>query len=295
MRSVSARHGSHSSSARPSSIETSGYLSTSAAQNSIISSPESVRPSPSSVRAVDEELGRGGVHRDGDAVPVARRLGRLEHASIAASVEGRSGAKPPSSPTAVASPRSSSSFASVWKTSTATRSASENVSAPAGTTMNSCRSSELPRMRAAVDHVEHRDGQHVRACAADPAVQRHAGAAAAAFAAASERAEDRVRAEARLVLRPVELDQRRIDARAGRRRRRRGAPAAISSSTLRTACETPLPSQASPPSRSSSASCLPVDAPEGTAARPTAPPSSSTSTSTVGFPASRGSAARGRP
>src|SRR5437762_3144758 len=38
------------------------------------------------------------------------------------------------------------------------------------------------------------------------------------------------------------------------------------------------------PSRSSSASRSPVDAPDGTAARPDAPPSSATSTSTVGFP-----------
>src|SRR5450432_1021764 len=37
-------------------------------------------------------------------------------------------------------------------------------------------------------------------------------------------------------------------------------------------------------SLSSTASCMPVEAPEGTAARPTAPLSSSTSTSTVGLP-----------
>ena len=38
------------------------------------------------------------------------------------------------------------------------------------------------------------------------------------------------------------------------------------------------------PSRSSQASCSPVDAPLGTAARPRAPPASSTSASTVGLP-----------
>src|ERR1700687_5608677 len=38
------------------------------------------------------------------------------------------------------------------------------------------------------------------------------------------------------------------------------------------------------PSRSSTASCAPVEAPEGTAARPRAPSSSTTSTSTVGLP-----------
>ena len=39
-----------------------------------------------------------------------------------------------------------------------------------------------------------------------------------------------------------------------------------------------------PPSRSSTASCTPVDAPDGTIARPNAPDSSRTSTSTVGLP-----------
>ena len=41
---------------------------------------------------------------------------------------------------------------------------------------------------------------------------------------------------------------------------------------------------ADPPSRSSTASNSPVEAPEGTAARPDAPDASPTSTSTVGFP-----------
>ncbi len=59
---------------------------------------------------------------------------------------------------------------------------------------------------------------------------------------------------------------------------------AMSWLTLDTALATPLPLQASPPSRSSVASNSPVEAPEGTAARPLAPESSVTSTSTVGFP-----------
>ena len=63
--------------------------------------------------------------------------------SIAFSLDGKSGANPPSSPTAVEIPSSSSSFFSVWKTSTAMRRPSENVSAPPGTIMNSWRSSEL--------------------------------------------------------------------------------------------------------------------------------------------------------
>src|SRR5262245_32802269 len=55
--------------------------------------------------------------------------------------------------------------------------------------------------------------------------------------------------------------------------------------TLRTACRTPLPPyRASSSSRSSTASRVPVDAPDGTMARPNAPESSHTSTSTVGLP-----------
>src|SRR5829696_3438543 len=59
---------------------------------------------------------------------------------------------------------------------------------------------------------------------------------------------------------------------------------AISPSTLATARATPLPPHGAPPSRSSTASCSPVEAPLGTIARPVAPLSSSTSTSTVGLP-----------
>src|SRR3546814_600132 len=54
--------------------------------------------------------------------------------------------------------------------------------------------------------------------------------------------------------------------------------------TLSTAPSTLLPPNASPPSRSSTASNWPVDAPEGTMARPVAPEARNTSTSTVGLP-----------
>src|SRR6267154_5060433 len=54
---------------------------------------------------------------------------------------------------------------------------------------------------------------------------------------------------------------------------------------LATALSTPLPRYFDlSPSRSSRASCSPVEAPEGTAARPSAPPSRMTSASTVGLP-----------
>ncbi len=58
-------------------------------------------------------------------------------ASSAASSFGRSGAKPPSSPTAVESPRLASTLFSAWNTSTPMRNPSGNDSAPIGTTMNS--------------------------------------------------------------------------------------------------------------------------------------------------------------
>src|SRR5438132_11808449 len=54
---------------------------------------------------------------------------------------------------------------------------------------------------------------------------------------------------------------------------------------LATALDTPFPiHRFLSPSRSSIASFSPVDAPDGTAARPRAPLSNTTSTSTVGFP-----------
>ena len=58
----------------------------------------------------------------------------------ASSLLGRSGAKPPSSPTAVDRPRSWSSFFSTWYVSVPQRSASPKLGAPIGTIMNSCRS-----------------------------------------------------------------------------------------------------------------------------------------------------------
>ena len=55
--------------------------------------------------------------------------------------------------------------------------------------------------------------------------------------------------------------------------------------TFSTACWTPFPKyRLASLSRNSTASCSPVDAPEGTAARPNAPVAKLTSTSTVGLP-----------
>ena len=60
--------------------------------------------------------------------------------------------------------------------------------------------------------------------------------------------------------------------------------ALISPLTAPTAPCTPRPRYRASPSRRSTASCDPVLAPDGTAARPKPPPASTTSASTVGFP-----------
>ena len=61
----------------------------------------------------------------------------------ASSLESRSGAKPPSSPTVVPSPRSRRVPFRAWNTSAPMRRASEKLSAPQGTTMNSWKSTLL--------------------------------------------------------------------------------------------------------------------------------------------------------
>ena len=60
--------------------------------------------------------------------------------SSAARVEARFGAKPPSSPTAVARPFADRPFFSVWKISLPQRTASAMLPAPTGMIMNSCTS-----------------------------------------------------------------------------------------------------------------------------------------------------------
>jgi len=61
-------------------------------------------------------------------------------------------------------------------------------------------------VRAAVDHVEHRDGQRGRALAAEVPEERHTRLAGGRLRRCERNAEDRVRAEPSLVRRAVELD-----------------------------------------------------------------------------------------
>ena len=96
-------------------------------------------------------------------------------ASSAASFESRSGAKPPSSPTAVARPRSCSVLLSAWKTSTPVRSASEKRRRAHRHDHELLEVDLVVGVRAAVQHVHHRHRQHVRRLAAEVAPQRQAG------------------------------------------------------------------------------------------------------------------------
>ena len=150
--------------------------------------------------------------------------------------------------------------------------------------MNSCRSSEFWACAPPLITFSIGTG---RTCAPTPPIQRNSdtpACAAPAFAVASE--------TPRIALAPRRdlffVPSSSISVRSSVRWSSASSPAtapAISVSTLRTALRTLLPRyDRSSPSRNSTASNCPVDAPEGTAARPVAPDSSTTSTSTVGFP-----------
>ena len=157
------------------------------------------------------------------------------------------------------------------------------VGAPTGTTMNSCRSIELAAWTPPLITFSIGTGS---VAASSPPRWRYSGcplSAAAAFAAASET--PRIAFAPRRPL--FSVPSRAISFRSSASWSSASTPAsspAISPLTFATAFVTPLPPQGAPPSRSSTASCTPVEAPDGTAARPKAPDSSSTSTSTVGLP-----------
>ena len=203
---------------------------------------------------------------------------------------GRGRSRPRRRPS-VPRPRSFSVPLSAWKISAPIRSASEKLGAPAGTTMNSWKSTELsawaPPLSTFIIGTGSTVGRVARVAVelGDVGVERHPGLGRGRAGGRQRDAEDRVGAEPRLVRRPVELasgcgrSPPGRSARAPDQRLRRS-----SSLTFATALPTPLPAHASPPSRSSVASNSPVEAPEGTAARPRAPESSATSTSTVGLP-----------
>ncbi len=137
---------------------------------------------------------------------------------------------------------------------------------------------------AAVQDVHHRHRQDVGVGSADVAVEGQLDVARGGLGHGQGDAEDGVGPERCPCCRCRRRSAAPRRCPAGRGRRARRVPRRSSPLTWSTAVETPLPIQASPPSRSSTASNAPVDAPEGTMARPRAPLSRVTSTSTVGLP-----------
>src|SRR5262245_61314939 len=110
----------------------------------------------------------------------------------------------------VASFLSFSTAFSAWNTSAPMRSPSRNDAAPTGITMNSWKSTLLsaraPPLRMYIIGTRSR-----RACAADPAPQRHADLVGGRARDGEAAAEDRVGAELLLVLRAVGLLQQVVD------------------------------------------------------------------------------------
>src|SRR6202158_601662 len=203
---------------------------------------------------------------------------------MASTFDFTDGAKPPSSPTAVLYPRFFSTPLSVWKTSTPQRNASENDGAPTGITMNSWKSTLLSACAPPLRMFIIGTGNTL---AAAPPRYRYRGRAQA-FADARAAAIE----TARIAFAPsrplLGVPSNSMSLASSVRWSAASTPArasAISPLTLATACRTPLPRYCVlSPSRNSTASCSPVDAPLGTMARALAPPSRKTSASTVGLP-----------
>ena len=158
---------------------------------------------------------------------------------------------------------------SEWKTSAPIRSASAKRVRAGGHEHELLQVDRVLGVGAAVDHVQHRHRQRARLFAAEVAGRaRRPRRPRPPLPPPARRRGSRSRPDGPCWgCRRARSAARRAPA--GRRRRGPCSAAAISPRTFSTACETPLPPQGSPPSRSSSASWTPVEAPEGTAARPT--------------------------
>ena len=131
--------------------------------------------------------------------------------SSASRAEARSGAKPPSSPTAVDRPASCRPFFSVWKISAPQRSASAKLGAPTGITMNSWKSIGLSAWTPPLRMFIIGTGRIVAPAPPIVAVERQAARRRRRLGRGEADAEDRVGAEARLVVGAVERDQRRVE------------------------------------------------------------------------------------
>src|SRR5439155_13201834 len=205
-------------------------------------------------------------------------------ASTASALLFRSGAQPPSSPPPVRRPRLRRMSRRAWKISAPMRSASRYVWAPTGTTMNSWMSTLLSACAPPLRMLNWGTG---RSRAPSPPRWRYSGsrrAAAAARAAASDTPR-RALAPRLEESRVPSVSRRRASTASCATGSRSRTAGARTLTTLSTARSTPLPrKRAASPSRSSRASREPVEAPDGTAARPKVPSSRWTSTSTVGLP-----------
>ena len=181
------------------------------------------------------------------------------------------------------SPRSRSTDLSEWYVSTPQRRASLNDDAPTGMTMNSCRSMLLSACAPPFKTLSIGTGS---TCASRPPIDAYSGVRVVrAWAWASARlAPSRAFAPRRPLFAVPSSEIIAWSAPAWSPESRPTSSERISPFTLATALVTPLPRYRLPPSRSSTASCSPVDAPEGTIALPCDPSSSRISTSTVGLP-----------
>ena len=133
-------------------------------------------------------------------------------ACSAASLDSRSGAKPPSSPTAVFRPRFFSVALRLWKTSAPVCSACAKRRRADRDDHELLEVHVVVRVRAAVDDVHHRHRQDPGRVAAQVAPQREVLLRGGRTSVGERDAEDGVRAQAGLVLGPVELDQLGVEA-----------------------------------------------------------------------------------
>ncbi len=285
---VCALKPAQSFSSRPSSMDTMGYFSTHCLYQAVISSCVFL-PCPDFDRLYapfsKKELAAG------SRAMAMSRPGRYPALSMAdtmtsqaSSLLFRLGANPPSSPTAVAYPFAARIFFRAWNVSAPHRSASAKPGAPTGMAMNSCRSTLLsaclPPLMMFIMGTGNRNA---------PGPPRYAysgtrAAAAAALATAMETPRMALAPSLPLLGVPSSsIITWSISAcRDGSIPTRAGAMMVF---TLPTAFRTPFPPyRFLSPSRSSTASFSPVEAPDGTDADTATPLSSSQRTLTVGFP-----------
>ena len=165
---------------------------------------------------------------------------------MASSLRPRSGAKPPSSPTAVARPALVQQLLQrVEDLGAHAQRPRRSVGAPTGMTMNSCRSSVLSACAPPLMTFIIGTGSSGRPRRRGSGRAASSRSPAAALRDRQRDAEDGVGAEAALVRRAVELEQRGVERALVERVHAQQARGAISSLTFATAFVTPLPPHAS--------------------------------------------------